>query len=536
MATIDLTTWGISENNTALDNTCIWLDNYPSNVSNGDTLCLSKGIYPFNMIYMRNRDDVIFHGDADDNGDPITVIKFEAITGKVKDCHCENVDPCPEGSVQWNPIQTFLRTGNMSGFELRDLAFDGRKAEKHGGIWIEAGSHNSLLNNIHVRDPFNAGITVGSQSNTNPGNVSNITVEDCNVYGQRNWNGDAKAMFLAGGYADGVTFKICKTYSKSYYKPDTDYSPADHFDSDNGRNIEYHNCVADGEGSSGGVGFWNEAGPQEDHYSSSTYYNCTAFKTNGGLGSAENSDVKAFNFTFKECSGGGWAAWARCCGNFELYDSLFDGCASIGPHGIKRGGFTIEGAPSGKFIKFKRNTFINTPEGSPNYDNINLYSNEAHTGEIEIIDNTFDDNVTANRDSIAENTVSVHWNIFNGSDSDLLKHENDTNYIWNVLKAARTTAINSPTSDATVIVSYGGHSTNVDIPSSATIGNMLTIMEGTINNDSAAKITAEANTTESWLKFKQKSSNSDTTVSIFIDSSEWQNGAPFDDMSPRMQP
>lgn len=541
------TEWGIVENNgddkdVALQNTCIWLDNYPSNVSNGNTLYLPEGIYPFNMIYMRNRDNVIFQGDIDNNGDPITVIKFIAIGGG-------NIEHCGR-SPNWPGNTAFLRTGNMSGFEIRDLAFDGshKNIESHGGIWIEAGSHNSLLNNIHVRDPFNAGITVGSQSNTTPGNVSGITVEDCKVYGQRNWDvNTAKAMFIAGGYAENIIFKNCKTFSKSYYNPNTEYSPADHFDSDNGRNIEYHNCVADGSGTVNndqnrkGVGFWNEAGPQQDHETSSTYHDCKAIKTGGGLGSVENSDVIAHNFNFDDCSSDGWAAWARCCGNFELYDSLFDGCASIGQWGIKRGGFTIEGAPKGKSIKFKRNKFINTPEGLPHYDNINLFSGdtepEPHDGDIEIIDNTFDDNVTANPNSEAKNTVYVHWNIFEGSDSDLLKHESQTNYIWDILKAARTTAINSPTSDATVIFSYGGHSTSVTIPSGTNIGTMLIVMEGTINNDSAAKITAEANSTESWLTFKQKSSYSDTNVSIIIEHfKQWHNGVPFEDMNPRMQP
>ncbi len=66
------------------------------------------------------------------------------------------------------------------------------------------------------------------------------------------------------------------------------------------------------------------------------------------------------------------------------------------------------------------------------------------------------------------------------------------------------------------------------------MGTMLVIMEGTINNDSPAKMTAEANSTESWLTFKQEASNPDNDVNIFIDFDEWQSGAPFDDMQPRM--
>ena len=90
----------------------------------------------------------------------------------------------------------------------------------------------------------------------------------------------------------------------------------------------------------------------------------------------------------------------------------------------------------------------------------------------------------------------VYWNIFEGSDSDLLKHESYTDYVWHVLKAARTTAINNPTSNATVTIDYGGHSTFVNIPSGVNFGTMLIIFEGTINNDFPSKITAEANSTE----------------------------------------
>lgn len=503
---IDITSWGISESNSAVSNS----KDFNDNIASGQTLYLPEGTYKFNMLYISGKNNVEFYGD------PNTIIKFK--------------DTDPQNNQA-------LQIKNADNFNVHDLKFDGREAINQGGVWVFENSTNGILKNLEIRDAAHLSCVIEGQG------TQNVTVEDCIVYGQRMWDiTKSKAMILAGGYAEYITFKNCKTYSKSYYNPNTDYSPADHFDSDNGRNIEYHNCVADGTGTPNtrrGVGFWNEAGGEnsEDHETSSTYYTCTAIKTGGGLAASENSDVEAHNFTFDHCSSDGWTAWARCCGNFELYDSLFDGCDSIGPSGIRRGGFVIEGAPSGKFIKFKRNKFINTPEGPPHYDNINLYSNVELVGDIEIIDNTFDDNVTANSSSIAKNTVYVHWNIFEGSDSDLLKHESQTNYIWDILKAARTTAINSPTSDATVIFSYGGHSTSVTIPSGTNIGTMLIVMEGTINNDSAAKITAEANSTESWLTFKQKSSYSDTNVSIIIEHfKQWHNGVPFEDMNPRMQP
>lgn len=503
--------WGIStenylrqdscnSNDLAIQNSCI----FNNNIDNGQELYLPAGTYLFNRIEFKDVDNVEFYGESN------TIIKFN------------------------NKNHNVFEINNADNFNIHDLIIDGSNTEPDGGIWATGGATNGVLKNLEIRDAFNVSCVIGGHG------THDVTVEDCTVYGQRGWSGNAKAMFLAGDFAEEITFKNCKTYSKSYYKPSTDYSPADHFDSDNGRNIEYHNCIADGTGTPNtrrGVGFWNEAyNDHEYHETSSTYYNCTAIKTDGGLAGTENSDVVAHNFTFIECSYTGWAVWARGLGNFELYDSLFDGCFSIGPYGIKRGGFIIEGAPDGKFIKFKRNKFINTPPGLPHYDNINLYCPEDYTGDIEIFDNTFDANVTANTGSHAKNPVYVYWNIFEGSDSDLLKHESYTDYVWHVLKAARTTAINNPTSNATVTIDYGGHSTFVNIPSGVNFGTMLIIFEGTINNDFPSKITAEANSTEKWLTFKQKASNPDTTVNIIFNFSEWQNGSPFDDLNPVMTP
>lgn len=383
------------------------------NIENGQTLYLPNGTYEFNMIYLRGKDNVELYGEVDANGNLMTTIRFIPVTQT-------------PGEEQFNQ-HTFLKLDESDSFNIHDLIFDGREAVYEGGVMSEnKDATNGILKNLEIRDAFNVSCVIGGLG------TQNVTVEDCTVYGQRGWSGDAKAMFLAGDFAEDITFKNCKTYSKSYYNPTTDYSPADHFDSDNGRNIEYHNCVADGTGTPDtrrGVGFWNEAyNENEYHETSSVYYDCTAIKTDGGLAGTENSDVVAHNFTFIECSYTGWAAWARCCGNFELYDSLFDGCASIDGHGEKRGGIAIEGAPYEKFIKIKRNRFINTPIDDPNYDNISLYSPQFNNGVIEIIDNTFDDNVTAITHSNAENPVYVYWNLFEDF-STLHKNEPSTNYI-----------------------------------------------------------------------------------------------------------
>lgn len=72
--------------------------------------------------------------------------------------------------------------------------------------------------------------------------------------------------------------------------------------------------------------------------------------------------------------------------------------------------------------------------------------------------------------------------------------------------------------------------------SGITIGNMLGILENGINNDSGANITAESRPGESLLIFKQKSLLPDLTVTVDIIFGDWQNGNPFNDMMPIMQP
>src|SRR5699024_11534813 len=59
----------------------------------------------------------------------------------------------------------------------------------------------------------------------------------------------------------------------------------------NARYIQYVNCVANGEGSVGGAGFWNEG--QGSGETISSYYGCTTYKTHGGLAISQNSTARA---------------------------------------------------------------------------------------------------------------------------------------------------------------------------------------------------------------------------------------------------
>lgn len=535
---IDITSWGIDENNSAIDNSCAFKTNY-EDLNGPAELWLPAGIYEFNMMYFIDKDDIEFYGDTNSSGELSTTIKFKA----PKPSNSQTKKWCQGSNKVWNNSHCYLEIADADNFNIHDLAFNGLDGgDREAGVWAKDGATNGTLKNLLVYDAANVSLVIGGGSNTNP--AHHINVEDCSVYGQRQWDvNNSKAMIIAGGYGYNITFRNCETYSVSPYNNDF-YSPADHFDTDNGTNVEYHNCTADGSGtvnnSQGrkGAGFWNEAGPQSDHETSSTYYDCTAIETGGGLAGVENSDVEAHNFTFDDCSYYGWAAWARCCGNFELYDSLFDGCAGIGQYGIKRGGFTIEGAPKGKTIKFKRNEFINTPQGFPHYDNINFYSGDEHAGVIEIIDNTFDDNVIANTNSMAKNTVYLYGNTFNGSDSELVKNEGTTNYNWingrnNSKESATTTAVNSPTSSTSVSVEYQSHFTSVQYNDGESIIGMLNKMENAINADSGAYITADYSSDA--ITFTQEdASYPDNQVSIYINSSDWGNGDPFDPMYPSM--
>src|SRR5699024_12835266 len=109
---------------------------------------------------------------------------------------------------------------------------------------------------------------------------------------------NAKAMFLAGENAEHITFENCKTLSRS--KDGTKHSKADHFDSDNARYIQYVNCVANGEGSVGGAGFWNEV--QGSGETISSYYGCTIYIKHRRLLISINSNIRAFKLKIQHTS------------------------------------------------------------------------------------------------------------------------------------------------------------------------------------------------------------------------------------------
>lgn len=532
MAT-DIRTWGISTANGPMDNTCAFLSNY-KNVSSNTTLHLPAGTYKFNMIYMgESLNNITFHGDTDNNDEPTTIIKFEGLSGgKAKWCGSEDVD------TEWNRRFAFLRVSSLDGFTIRDIEFTSVYDENDlnklvykdtGYIWLEKGSKNGTLQNLRVYDSGRAGIIVGTQQDI-ASSVENITVEDCLVKGQRVWEQGTKASLIAAGRSDNITFTNCIADANSQYGNYT--SPANLIGNDNATNVEFWNCQAIGNDNTPGstVGFWAE-GPDNP---TTELHNCTFTKTDGGVGALEHIGMvtKVYDCYFNDCSAHGWAAWTRN-GLLEIYDSTFDKCSSSGPW--RKGGVVAEGN-----IIVDNCEFINTPEfneeGGTNL-NISFYTpdeeNDPYTMNIK--NNTFDRGVTSFNDSSndAEVTVHVYYNLFQGGAT---LNQNGPNYTWDVLKAARTTAINSPTSGTTVGVNYDSHTTNIQYWEGEPLDMMLHDMESSINGDSSAKITAEIDTDNNTITFKQKVGASGDWVNIQIDSNDWQNGNPFSDMNPSMEP
>lgn len=331
-------------------------------------------------------------------------------------------------------------------------------------------------------DAEGVSLVVGNKTKSNP--AHHVDVEDCTVYGQRMWGGNEKAMILAGGYGHDIKFKNCNTYSVSPNNNDF-YSPADHYDTDNATNVEYHNCTANGSGTVNnsqnrkGKGFWNEAGGPNspDHETSATYYNCEAIQTGGGLGVTENSSVEAHNFNFNNCGPFGWAA--RCQGfdaNFEIYDSTFDDCDE--PVGTRKGGVHFS---SGDGV-VENCTFINNSNGY----NVSFYTEETNSDiTVTLENNSFDRGAESLNSSKGTGTIYIIDNDL-GPNASYVK---SGNYNW--IGTGTTTAVNSPNASTAVSVLYQNHETDVQYNNGESLDNMLYKMRDAVNADSAAYITAE---------------------------------------------
>lgn len=261
------------------------------------TLKLPTGIYHFNHLDITPNvlvNGLQFIGEGKQN----TIIKIhQASTGVINGA---------------------FHVSNLHNFVIKDFTIENEISDnngsREGGIYLldrrgtgntDFGLQDGLLENIEIINAREVScVLIGDKT-------SNITVRNCVIRGQREWNvSTSKAMFLAGEEASFITFENCRTYS-TY---DGFSSPADHYDSDNATNISYINCVADGTGSTGGVGFWNECN-EADGQTSSYYLNCTTIQTWGGLGVTENSTVNAVNMHFlNSCDNsikGGWTVWTN---------------------------------------------------------------------------------------------------------------------------------------------------------------------------------------------------------------------------------
>lgn len=375
--------WGISSDNSAESNSL----KFNTNIESGQKLYLPTGIYLFGYMAIFGKRDIEFFGGGD------TEIKF-----------CGG--------------HSYLGIANSRRFAIYDLIFDGSKSDFEGGVWVEDGNVNGLLKNLSVYDAHSVSCVIGNRSKFNP--TYDIFVEDCDVFGQRNWDGNAKAMFLAGGYSYNVTFDNCRTHSLS---PRTGlYSPADHFDTDNADAI-YLGCVADGRAYNGdgrrGVGFWNEAGGPNspDHETHSIYRNCVTIETRGGLGVGENSTVVAHNFVFSNSSKMGWAVWSL--GNkakTELHNSLFDG--SYSKRGYQEGGVQVRSGT----VLLKNNEFKNMG----GY-NVSLYSADPDAvADVTLEGNKFDGHLRSHGISKGSGKVTLIGNEFLPD----AKITRDGNYEW----------------------------------------------------------------------------------------------------------
>ncbi len=541
------TQWGIIEkdncaqNTCALQNSCAFLSNF-EDLNGPAELYLPVGTYEFNTIFFTDKDDIEFYGDTNANGEPTTIIKFKALDGG-EGMWCED-----QGSnKEWHRGHVYLEIRNADNFNIHNLAFDGKNGGFHeGGVQAHNGSINGTLKNLTVYDAANVSLVVGGTSKTNP--AHHVDVEDCTVYGQREWSGRSKAMILAGGYGYNITFKNCGTYSVSPYNSDY-YSPADHYDTDNATNVEYHNCTADGTGydeeedGRQGVGFWNEAGGStpvsDDHVTSSTYYGCIAIKTAGGLGVAENSSVKAYNFYFDECSAFGWTAWSRSDqSTLEIYNSTFDKCYSQGDPAEGHSPY-LEGG-----VHFENGdgvvedcTFINTPD-IPNEDEFNVSFFTGAEGSfvtVTLENNTFDRGAKSHGVSEGSGDIYIINNDL-GPNASFVKH-GDYNWISSSSKeSATTTAINTPTSPNTIGVEYEYHTTSVQYYGGESLDGVLLRMRKAVNIDAGAYIRASINMNDNTITFTPRDANSSGNYVhiINVNISDWGNGSPFNPMSPRM--
>lgn len=525
--------WGIVQGTTngenrAKNNSYKFICKFRSNdLSHGDIIQLDPGIYEFNMMYFQTKNNIEFRTTPGSNG--TATIRFKSVSGNPS-------PPCV--SWDWPGGAAWMKVSNADDFHIHDLEIDGKRANIGGGIWVVNKAKNGLIENIRVDDAATVSLLAGPNGNNNP--PHDIEFKNCEVYGQR-VRVTGKAQFLAGGHSYNVTFRNCKSYAESATTNKS--SPITLFGTDNATNVKYINCLAVGtfnpnnsENDRVGAGFWQEGSDE----ASSELHNCTFRKTAGGIGQAETADnggvldIKAYNCTIDRCNQEGsgvrpWAAWSQGLNNrFELHNCTFQKNGYHNNTTIFHGGGIHFGGNGYSLIKDC--TFENTVSGY----NITWYGtgeNEQPATEYTIENNTFDANLRTHDAGVVNGTVYEDWNTLTNGAQYMEGNGTDWDWIHQTgIKSATTTAINSPTSNATVSVSNNGNVTNVQYSSGEPLFDIVGFMEDAVNNDSNAGIAAESDPVNNTITFTQEPGNSDNTIDIIIDSNDWMNGAPFDSM------
>jgi len=303
MKEININLWGVKPTNSSAENTRSFTYFFDkeltsSTTSNPLTLNFGSGTYAFDLLEIGRSYKTINNLHLKGVGIGKTILKFSGNE------------------------HTFLYLHHLTNFIVSDLSINGAGAKFEGGLWVRESCRHGIVERVEVYDAHDVSCVVSGPD------TSHITIRDCTVYNQRNFTGNSKAMFLAGDTAEFVTFENCHTFSQSKDKKHN--SVADHFDTDDAKYVNYLYCTANGEGSQGGVGFWNE-GEGEGIKAISTYYGCTAYKTHGGLATSENSVVKAYGMNFIQCSAFGWTVWSKGLhphSSLSLDGGYFKGCGS----------------------------------------------------------------------------------------------------------------------------------------------------------------------------------------------------------------
>src|SRR5699024_1501539 len=225
--------WGIVEGATngdtrAINNSKKFICKFRDTLNNGDIIQLDPGVYEFNMIYFQTKDNIEFRTSPNTNG--TATIKQKSVSGR------QSVT-CANNTITWQGAHCWIKISNTDDFFIHDLIIDGRKANVNGGLMTKGGATNGRIENIKVYDTERISLVIDGNG---AGTTYNITVNNCEAWGQRTWDTSAKAMIIAGGGADNITFDNCTSKAQSKYG--SYISPANLLGCDNATNIEFRNC------------------------------------------------------------------------------------------------------------------------------------------------------------------------------------------------------------------------------------------------------------------------------------------------------